>query len=107
MNFKDIYKKPFELDEYNLYVWTKNRVMIFTRVTRNEDLVKRIINKLNDSSEEIFNVSFEDGYICINNEPVLLMRSWGHLTGGLGLDNPKAAKIQDDFCNWVVKKLKE
>jgi len=37
----------------------------------------------------------------------MLIRGWGYLigTGGLNLSAEKAAKIQDDFGNWIVETL--
>lgn len=39
----------------------------------------------------------------------MLIRGWGHLTGcgALNLPDHEAAKIQDDFGEWIVKKLKQ
>ena len=53
----------------------------------------------------------EDGYILIQKDDkwykIMLIRGWGYLigTGGLNLSADKAAKIQDDFGNWIVETL--
>ena len=48
--------------------------------------------------------------IWVNNEPVMRIRGWGYLTGlgahALGLDSNDAAKIQDEFAEYIVKSLK-
>lgn len=38
---------------------------------------------------------------------IMLVRGWGYLigTGGLNLSAEEAAKIQDDFGNWIVETL--
>ena len=39
---------------------------------------------------------------------IMQIRGWGALTGtggGLGLDGDTAAKIQDDFCDWIISKI--
>lgn len=48
--------------------------------------------------------------IWVNNEPVMRIRGWGYLTGlgahALGLSPEDAAKIQDEFAEYIVKSLK-
>lgn len=43
----------------------------------------------------------------INGSKSCLVRGWGYLigVGGLNLPADKAAKIQDDFGNWIIKTL--
>lgn len=108
VTFKEIFKGPFYLDSYYCYVWSKDHVMTFTCLTHNEKLLDAIIDKLNYGSLDSYNTSFKGGRIYIDNKPILLMRGWGHLTsvGGLNLPFKEAAKIQDDFCDWVVETLR-
>lgn len=105
MTFKEIFKGPFTLDDFKAYVWSDNGVMTFTCLTYNDVLLEALIEKLNYGSSDHYNVSYEKGIIYVDNVGVFLMRGWGHLTGSLNLPSEKAAKIQDDFCNWVVKTL--
>lgn len=55
--------------------------------------------------EVVYNV--EQGTIEVDGKVLLLVRGWGHLTGGGGLNlKPEQAKvIQDDFANYIVQKL--
>ena len=76
-----------------------------------------IIEKLNgDNSvilENYYNFSYHDGEIWAfstkakKKKHIMLIRGWGHLTGigGLHLSESAAAKIQDDFGNFIVETL--
>jgi hypothetical protein len=43
-----------------------------------------------------------------NEEDFIEIRGWGNLTGigGHKFEAEKAAKIQDDFANWIMDTLK-
>ena len=47
-------------------------------------------------------------FIQKDNENILLLRGWGHLTGGgaLNLPDKEAIQIQNEFLDWVISKLK-
>lgn len=76
-----------------------------------------IIAKLNgDDSiilENYYNFSYKDGEIWAfstkakKKKHIMLIRGWGHLTGtgGLHLKDEDAAKIQDDFGQYIVETL--
>ena len=76
-----------------------------------------IIAKLNgDDSiilENYYNFSYKDGEIWAfstkakKKKHIMLIRGWGHLTGtgGLHLKDEAAAKIQDDFGQYIVETL--
>lgn len=70
-----------------------------------------IINLLNGDEDKpvIREVKYSGGYVSIGGINVMLLRGWGHLTGcgALNLPPEEAAKIQDDFGEWIVKKLKQ
>lgn len=111
LTFKDVYREPFHICEFcPIYVFSANDVTTFNVITEDADVISDILGIINGNSKKKMsdNVAFEDGYILIDREPVLLVRGWGHLTGcgALNLPVEKAAKIQDDFANWVVNKLK-
>lgn len=58
-----------------------------------------------------FNDDDEKEYVWIKIEEnwfkIILLRGWGHLTGvgGLHLPPDVAAKIQDEFGEWIAKTL--
>lgn len=70
-----------------------------------------IINKLNGTHNKTLDnkISYNDeGYVIIDGERAIMIRSWGRLTGGTNrLSLEKATEIQDSFGKWIVKKLKE
>ena len=82
-----------------------------------EDVQQQIVAKINgDTSiiiEPLFNFSYNDGdiwafsSIAKKRKPVMMIRGWGHLTGcgALNLPDDVAAKIQDDFGNFIVETL--
>lgn len=51
----------------------------------------------------------KDGYVSIDGINIMVLRGWGHLTGrgALNLSPEEAIEIQDDFGEWIVKKLKQ
>lgn len=124
MDFKKVYKLPLEKHEGTDKVFHANGHMAFDFLRRykngDEDVLhvaeesqKKIINILNgDDSQSIEHpLKHEDGYILIQKDDkwykIMLIRGWGYLigTGGLNLSADKAAKIQDDFGNWIVETL--
>lgn len=76
-----------------------------------------IIAKLNGDSkvnvENYYNFTYKDGKIWAfsskakKKKHIILIRGWGHLigTGGLHLKAEDAAKIQDDFGQYIVDTL--
>lgn len=124
MNFKKVYRLPLFKYEGTDKVFHANGHMAFDFLRRykgdDEDIVhvaedsqNKIISILNgDSDQKIEHpLKYEDGYISIYKEDkwlkIMLIRGWGYLigTGGLNLSADKAAKIQDDFGNWIVETL--
>lgn len=114
IDFKEVYKLPLRIDDvFKIYVKTSNNVKAFNLLDTSEkyiNIVKKVINIINgDDHQHITNnVTYKDGFIYIDNAALFLVRGWGYLTGigGLNLAPKIAAKIQDDFCKFVVKKLK-
>lgn len=124
MDFKDVYKLPLEKYEGMDKVFHANGHMAFDFLRRYkngdehalhaaEESQNKIINILNgDDSQKIKHpLKHEDGYIWIQKDDkwykIMLIRGWGYLigTGGLNLSAEEAAKIQDDFGNWIVETL--
>lgn len=108
-DFRQVFQLPLHVDEYcGVYVWTKEKKLAFNYLGDNIDLLENIVNTLNDNSKENFVCEYKDKIIYIENEPTLLVRGFGYLTGigGLRLSIDDASKVQDDFCEWCVEKLK-
>lgn len=110
LTFKEVYQLPLTVDDYMSYIWSANGVMTFDNLIDDKNVLSEILEILNGTSEKkvTCEVMYEKGYIKIAGQPILLLRGWGHLTGcgALNLPPNQAAKIQDDFANWVVNKLK-
>lgn len=111
ITFKDVYQLPLHIDVSHLYIFSSNDVMVFNTLYDYipDELVEDIVDIINGKSDKKYtNVSYKDDCIYINYNPVSMIRGWGYLTGtgGLNLTFEEAAKIQDDFCNWVVAILK-
>lgn len=112
LTFKDVYKLPLTFDEWTMtYIWTANGIMAFNCLIREKETRDKILGILNGTLNNKITdeVTYEGGYIKVAGNSILLLRGWGqHLTGCGALNSPpkQAAKIQDDFANWVVNKLK-
>lgn len=113
-NWEDYFKLPLKEDQYDpSMVWTEDNKKAFD-ISREVDSIscKLIVDKLNGKNKIPFNVNFtyDNGTIYLVGKTYIDIRSWGRLTGtggGLGLHPDIAAKIQDNFAEWIIKKLKE
>ena len=116
MNYTDIWKRPFTYDDYG-YVWSKNTVMTFTvdmdMMEREEqnmhDFCNNMVAALNgDECKKYPGLHIKDGCdLYKDNKLIGYFRGWGHLTGGLGLSEEKAANLQDELINEVLSKISE
>jgi len=108
-NYKDYYKLPFHTDKYGSYVWAENGTMtlMFNGEVNKEDR-KKIVETLNGNNVlKIPNLK-KDGIDFYDGENyIFCVRGWGGLTGSgaLNMDENKAAKIQDDFCEFILQKF--
>lgn len=120
ITFKDVWKAPFKYDDWS-YIWDSNNVMVFTfndyvctkkvngELIWDNSFCYNFVNLLNDKpGEKLSNLEIRDECdLYMNGEELGCFRGWGHLTGtgGLNLDYKEAAKVQDDFIKWCIKKL--
>lgn len=115
------YKQPFRKSEHVCWVYDANGNFVFQFETKFNDkgnyadgeleLQKKVVDAINaeeHSPIENINLSVDaNGRIVSNGRILITIRGWGNLTG-VGAHNftpEKAAKIQDDFSSWLVKKL--
>lgn len=126
MDFKEVYYPPSRLPFEDsikvfcgsftsafdfMYPWHKGEDMIFLGPKSKQEFV----DILNGESNKEFKAPLkrEGCEIWIGTtegwKKLLRIRGWGHLTGcgGLNLDAEVAAKIQDDFGDWIIQTFTE
>lgn len=109
MTALEVYKPPFKIGGGKIFTSDSGMALDFLRNVR-EDSKKRIVDILNGDSQDFLtkDIAFLDGEILADNTPIMCVRGWGHLIGigGLHLPENEAARIQDEFGEWVAKRLK-
>lgn len=112
IKWEDIWKKPFIADEP--YIKSSNRRFALMLIRCIDGLdsdgsLNMICDILNGKrNSEFIDVRYESCQIFIDGHLTLMVRGWGYLTGisALNLNREFAAKLQDDFGQFVVEKLK-
>ena len=100
-NFVFQFDEPIKYDEkgsYLLGIKEMREQIIFSLNSINHEPIEDLKLTVNTKdSTEIFN----------NGELFITIRGWGNLTGigAHNFDADKAAKIQDDFRDWIIYKL--
>lgn len=113
MDFKEIYKLPFRIIIDGMCAMSSNNVKTFTAFDPASQVeLKRIIDILNGDSTIKYDrnsIRAEKDAIYVNKESIILVRGWGYLTGsgGLGMNPNDAAKLQDEFIEWIVDTISE
>ena len=107
MEHQNIFKLPIKRDDCSVYIYTSDNKILFNILIDDDVLIDSIIQKINGEINIKFNAKYENQRIYINNQPTLLIRSFGYLTGigGLHLPPQKACEIQDEFCKFCVNQL--
>jgi hypothetical protein len=119
------YKQPFRRPKYGSWVYDANENFVFQFETKFNDkgdyaegekeLQAAVINSINAENHQPIkelnlSVDKDDENCILNNDAeFIIIRGWGNLTG-VGANNfpaEKAAKIQDDFRDWLIRKLSE
>lgn len=113
--FKDYYKFPLESDSLGVYVLTADGQHAFNWLCRENEILRQdIVDKINGDEhfggvQRTWSVqqSSIGRVICCDDAPVLLPRGWGMLRGigAYNLDEETAARIQDEFIDYVVEQL--
>ncbi len=126
MIYTDYYKFPLKLDDCNK-VWTVENKMAFDFPVRgldskndchfiSEDSHQKVVNILNGGDQKInvdlklsYNESIIFAEIDGSKKQFISIRGWGALTGtgGLHLDGDIAAKMQDEFAEFIIEKINE
>ena len=108
MTFKNIYNPPFKPMNDGFSVSSGSGVKTFTAFAPGaQEHLARAIRILNgETGVEKYNrndVISQGTKLCICGN-IILVRGWGALTGvgGRHIPREEAAKIQDDFIEWVI-----
>lgn len=110
-NFKNYFKFPLVFREDFPYVLTNDGKMALTWcIDLPKEKAEEAINKMNGYSDKHFDKEWSiknNIFIYYGETKIFLIRGWGMLTGvgGYQLPTEKAVKIQDEFANFIVKKL--
>lgn len=106
------YTRPFYMTEYGRQVYdAKNNFVFEFEKGVSKDLQKETIFSLNALNHEPISnlkLSFLDAVEILNDgQKFICIRGWGNLTGtgGYHFSQEKAAKIQDDFRDWIIDKI--
>jgi hypothetical protein len=119
--FKDYFKFPLIYDCGLVFTSDYGRAFDFPlnylypdAIHLTEESQIKIVELLNDPTIKFepknhLNLRFDenDATIFHNDKEFIIIRGWGHLTGSssLNLDYDTAAKIQNDFANYIVETL--
>ena len=121
-NWTECYRLPLHLDEYCMYAWDADGNMalgVFNLVCdKNGDFasgekerINHIIDIINGECPTDYEAKWTTGddvtEIYYDGKFQFLIRGWGYLTGcgGLNLPEDLAAKIQDEFIEYILDKL--
>lgn len=111
ITFQEAYPAPFS--ECCGYIEPNNGGMALNLLydDMHQDDIDKIVAILNNECTErlthAVTYNRKEGTIDIDGKPAFLVRGWGHLTGcgALNLPNEEAARIQDEFAEWVCRQL--
>lgn len=110
MTWEEVYKLPLRHSEYcpSLVFDSDNNRALDIITEGGDEFVKEIVDVLNGKSDKKFEIIEQRPTIIKLQNATMVIRGWGHLigTGGLHLPEEEAARIQDDFQEWIVNKLK-
>lgn len=109
VSWEQVWELPLRLDEHStVYAWSNNGVMALTFATDDRSLVKGIVDRINGKDAEISRNWERCGttFYC-DGKVAFIVRGWGHLVGGgaLALPMKEAARIQDEFCGFLLRRL--
>lgn len=110
ITWEQVWELPLRKDEHsNVYAWANNGTMALTFATDDLSLIKGIVDRINGKEAEISKKWDRSGttFYC-DGKVAFIVRGWGHLVGGgaLALPMDEAVRIQDEFCDFILSKLK-
>lgn len=109
LSFRDLYKFPFHQAKYGSWVYDAKGNFIFQFEFKNGKTREQCIEILNGdwTNHKRQEVKSDGGMIYIDDNPFILIRGWGNLTGcgAYNLDGEYAGKIQDTLEEYIIEKL--
>lgn len=117
--FRKFYKLPLYVDNFcESYVWTSDNEMAFNYLDCNKidsgelSEINNIVGKLNNNNTIQFDATLnekDNTIININGIPKIMIRGWGNLTAPSchNLSIEDATKVQNNFIDWIIKKLND
>lgn len=112
--FEQTYSKVFDKDYHMVFDFMSFWFDFENKLILNDSDQKRIIDCINGnikltSEKIIFTFNSEQGLILLNNQPIILLRGWGYLTGsgGCKLHPDKAVEVQNSLGEFIISKLNE
>ena len=116
MNWYDVWKLPLKLDEYGeSYVFDSQGQMALMFYDEDDKGITSLGSKTRKKIVDVINGEINDTPMLFQHtggeildssgDYIFCIRGWGHLTGVLKLNSSQAARIQDDFGNYIVYKL--
>lgn len=109
MDWKNYYKLPLKSDDYGCYAWDNEggMALMFDFGVKDEDRAA-IVDVINgNSSAKMPNLKFDGIEFFDGENYIFCIRGCSYLTriGACNLPEDKAAKIQDDFRDYVFNQL--
>lgn len=108
--WQEVFSPPFSQMKGISWVLDSKDTFVFQFITTDEDYQAVCLEIINGSSTKKIQtpLEYKGGYIQdLEGRKLLLIRSWGHLTGvgGLNLPAEEARAIQDSFAEWLLERL--
>jgi hypothetical protein len=109
--FEKAFTLPFKLDEDLDWIYDSNHHFAFQlQANINESDKKRLIDCINGikvDKKPNHKIERDFGTIILDGKALFLIRGWGYLTGGggLNLSEGEAIEIQDDLGDYIVEML--
>lgn len=109
--FENCYSKVFDNQFHMVFDFLSDFYDVENMLELDDKSKKHIVDCLNGNYElknqYEFSYNPTEGLISLNNQPIIMLRGWGFLTGigGCKLDADQAFEIQKSLGNWIINKL--
>lgn len=111
IHWDDVYKLPLHADHHGSYAWTPDDTMALdfdfdVDMKVREEIIATINGERESSTKERWRVRNDIDFF-LDGVYMFCVRGWGHLTGtgAMHLPEESAARIQDEFVNYILSKI--